>query len=50
MDVGSVRVNLELRLLRHMVVARLLARGDDFADSEMLGLFVGFSAKLPEST
>ena len=42
MDVGSVRVNLELRLLRHMVVARLLARGDDLADSEMLGLFVGF--------
>ena len=50
MDVSGIRVNLELVLLRYVMVASLLARSDDLTDAEMLGFFVAFSAKLPEST
>ena len=41
MDISGIRVNLELVLLRYVMVASLLARSDDLTDAEMLGFFVG---------
>ena len=41
MDVSGIRVNLELVLLRYVMVTSLLARSDDLTDAEMLGFFVG---------
>ena len=42
MDIGSIFGNLELVLLRDVLVAAVLARSSDNADAEVLGFLVGF--------